>query len=141
MDRDKEMDFGEKHQQFENTNNIKSFNKQTGNIGEAIAEKFLRDKGYKIIALNYTNKTGEIDIIAKQGQTIVFVEVKMRANLAKGSPREAVNVFKQRKIMQVAESFLKYKGMLDSGCRFDCIEIVGDVYNHTIEHLEGCFET
>ncbi|MDR0850247.1 MAG: YraN family protein [Christensenellaceae bacterium] len=132
-----------KHQQFdqalEKFSGSRSFNKQTGNIGEAIAEKILKDKGYKIITVNYTNKIGEIDIIAQQKDTIVFVEVKMRASLGRGTPREAVNTFKQRKIRQVAEAFLKSKRMLDVGCRFDCIEIVGSADKHTIEHLEGCF--
>ena len=125
--------------QMTQAHSYKNQNRQTGSMGEVIAERFLTEKGYKIVAVNYVNKIGEIDIIANLGETIVFVEVKMRGSLSKGAPREAVNAFKQRKIRQVAESFLKHKRMLESSCRFDCIEIVGILDKHTIEHLEGCF--
>ena len=65
---------------------MKIFNKITGSQGEAIAQKFLKDQGYKILATNFTCKIGEIDIIAQQKKTIVFVEVKTKSNLDFGYP-------------------------------------------------------
>jgi len=132
-----------KHQMYkqvlENGADGKKMNKLVGNVGEAIAKNYLKNKGYEILAVNFVNKIGEIDIIARQKDTIVFVEVKMRSNLYKGAPREAVNGFKQRRVRQVAEGYLKFNNMLDVSCRFDCIEIVGNLNDHTIEHLEACF--
>lgn len=114
---------------------IKQKNRVKGNIGENEAVKYLIDKGYDIIETNYRNKLGEIDIIAKDGDRIVFVEVKERATAKYGYPREAVNEYKQRKIKMVAEVYLKSKRLLDSYIRFDIIEILAG----NITHLESAF--
>lgn len=109
-----------------------------GKIGrdkESIAVAFLKKNGYKIMERNYTCKIGEIDIIASIKNIIVFVEVKYRQNEFFGLPREAVNSFKQRKIRNVASFYLKWKGKLNSNCRFDVIEILGD----NVSHIENCF--
>ena len=98
----------------------KSKNKYTGNIGESLAEGYLIDKGYKILARNYKNKIGEIDIIAQENDRIIFVEVKSRASAKFGYPREAVNYYKQQKIRRVAEVYLKSKGSTPSN-EIDCI--------------------
>ena len=80
---------------------MKIFNKITGSQGEAIAQKFLKDQGYKILATNFTCKIGEIDIIAQQKKTIVFVEVKTKSNLDFGYPREMVNITKQTRLEEL----------------------------------------
>ncbi|HDH53078.1 MAG TPA: YraN family protein, partial [Nitrospirae bacterium] len=72
-----------------------------GQKGEELAVKYLRKKGYKIIKQNYKTKIGEIDIIANDGGTLVFVEVKTRESIAYGMPFEAVNSYKRRKIANV----------------------------------------
>ena len=110
-------------------------NKKVGNIGESPAVNFLKDKGYKIVELNYTNKIGEIDIIASDKGVLVFVEVKSRSSDKYGLGREAVDLRKQHKIMLVAEGYLKYNKLFDIGCRFDVIEIMGD----EITHIENAF--
>jgi len=106
-----------------------------GKFGEKLALKHLKKSKYKILEVNYTNKIGEIDIIAKDKDIIVFVEVKYRELSAFGMPREAVNINKQRKIKSVALSYLKMVNQLNTSCRFDVIEILGD----KIEHLKNCF--
>lgn len=109
---------------------MKEKNKITGNIGEQKAQKFLKKNKYKILECNYTTQLGEIDIIAKQKDCIVFVEVKTRETLEYGRPSEAVGERKQNKIRKVAMLYLQRNKLFDVPCRFDCIEIVGDKINH-----------
>ncbi len=114
---------------------MKKFNKVIGNSGEISAQKFLEKRKYKILAINYKNKIGEIDIIAKQNDTYVFVEVKNRETLVFGRPSEAVNYYKQQKIRKIAQLYLLENKLLDVNCRFDVVEIIGDQINH----IENCF--
>ena len=113
----------------------KEFNSTVGYIGEFDACEYLKKKNYKILAKNYSNKIGEIDIIAIQGNVIVFVEVKTRKTLAFGRPSEAVNFPKQQKIRRCAEWFLVQKKLMESPCRFDVIEVV----DQEINHIENAF--
>lgn len=106
----------------------------TGRVGETQACDYLEKLGYKIIARNYRNKIGEIDIIAKDKETLVFVEVKTRSSNKFGYGREAVNYKKQMKIRNVATAYLKYKHILDTSVRFDVIEI-----NDKVEHFKNAF--
>ena len=106
-----------------------------GRDKESLAVSFLKKKGYKIIERNYTCPIGEIDIIATMKNVLVFAEVKYRSSEYFGMPREAVNIYKQRKIRSVATYYLKWHGKLNENCRFDVIEILGD----KIEHIENCF--
>ena len=103
--------------------------------GEDKAKQFLIDKKYKVLETNYTTKIGEIDIIAKYKDMIVFVEVKDRQTKRFGLPREAVTPYKQRKIRLVATQYLQSHKLLNSKVRFDCIEILGE----TITHIENAF--
>lgn len=107
-----------------------------GASGEQQAAEFLKEKGYKILETNFSNKIGEIDIIAKNKEFVVFVEVKARSTKAFGLPSEAVNFHKQQKIHQVALSYLKSKKILEKvQCRFDVVEVLGD----EIRHIENAF--
>lgn len=111
-------------------------NKKTfGNIGEELATQYLKKKGYQILDRNFSNKIGEIDIIAKQNNTIIFIEVKSRNSAKFGLPREAVTRYKQNKIRTIALSYLKQKKLFNSSCRFDVIED----FNGEIRHIENCF--
>lgn len=114
---------------------MKQFNYIKGKENEIIAKNFLKNKGYKIIECNYKNDIGEIDIIAKQKDVLVFVEVKYRTTNMYGLPREAVGKFKQQKIKQVATIYLQTNKLFDSKIRFDVIEILGD----EITHIENAF--
>lgn len=110
--------------------------KELGLKGEVLAKEYLINKGYKILDTNYKNKIGEIDIIAKIKNTIVFVEVKARESIRFGYPREAVNYYKQQKIRNVAIGYLKFKGLYEKvDVRFDVIDIIGD----KITHIENAF--
>lgn len=105
-------------------------NKLTGKLGEEIAVKHLKDNGYIIIQKNYRTKYGEIDIIAKDENFLVFVEVKARRSQTFGYPREAVDIFKQSRIKNIANLYLATKKNLNSKVRFDVVEIVLDNYDN-----------
>ena len=105
----------------------KSINKRTvGSKYEQAAGEFLIKKGYRIIAYNYRCKLGEIDIIALDGDELVFVEVKYRASSRYGSPMEAVNYRKQNKIYMVANYYLMEQHISKyTKVRFDVVGILG----------------
>lgn len=109
---------------------MKERNKIEGDIGEIETANFLKKKGYKILATNYRNKLGEIDLIAMDKSVLVFVEVKRRSTLSFGRPIEAVDFRKQQKIRRVAEMYLIYNHKPYANVRFDVIEILGDEINH-----------
>ena len=98
----------------------------------------IKNKGYKILATNYTNKIGEIDIIAQDKDYIVFVEVKARASQAFGHPLDAIDERKQQKIHAVASLYLVEKRKYGKPCRFDAISILG-IENPEIRHIIDAF--
>lgn len=94
-----------------------------GNRGENAAVKFLRGLGYRILARNCRNHWGEIDIIARDGDWIVFVEVKTRSSHAAGHPSEAVTRHKQLQLTRLALAWLKRHRLLNHRARFDVVAI------------------
>ena len=92
------------------------------------------------MAQNYVKPFGEIDIVAEQADCLVFVEVKLRKNSRYGTPGQAVDLKKQRKIVKTAQAYLAEHGGFDRAVRFDVIEIFdrGDV--PILRHLKGAFE-
>ena len=87
--------------------------KDKGNFGEDCAAKFLEDNGYKIVARNFRIRSAEIDIIAQLDKLIIFVEVKARSSIRHGLPSEAVNLRKQKKIIEAAGVFLQDETFCD----------------------------
>lgn len=111
-----------------------------GDRGEAIAEKFLLDNGYAVIARNYTTKGGEVDFIAVENDEICFVEVKTRTGIEMGRPEEAVTFSKKRRIARAAKSFIFEKDLYAKSCRFDVIAILlPDNSEPAIEHFKNAF--
>jgi putative endonuclease len=112
-----------------------------GSHGEALAAAFLQRNGMKILERNFRCKGGEVDIVAKDGETIVFVEVKTRRTLTCGPPQAAVTGFKQRQISKAALAWLGKNRMQDPPSRFDVIAILVDNrYTHQVEHIRNAFE-
>lgn len=99
----------------------------------------LEAQGYHILKQNFKNSLGEIDIIAKDKDTVCFIEVKTRATLDKGLPQEAINPHKQRKLSQVALSFLKSKRLLDSRARFDIVSVLCSPTEEKVEIIKDAF--
>jgi putative endonuclease len=113
-----------------------------GRRGEMAAARRLRRLGYKIVARGDRLKPGEIDLVAVDGRTIVFVEVKTRQTADVGHPVEAVDPAKQRRLTRLAVTFLKRHRLLDHPARFDIVAVTWPegVRRPTIEHFPNAFE-
>ena len=96
---------------------------KVGDLGEQAAVDYLCKDGYDILERKYRLKIGEIDIIAKKDNTIVFIEVKTRSNTSYGFPAEAVTYRKQQKIIKTAQYYLQQINQSNACCRLDVIEI------------------
>lgn len=105
--------------------------RKLGQEKEAAAEEYLKAKGYQILARNYRNRFGEIDLIAKDADTVVFVEVKYRSAPDCGRAAEAVNWKKQKTITKIARYYLMMHGGNEwTPCRFDVLAVDGNEMTH-----------
>ena len=113
-----------------------------GARGERAAARFLRRAGYKIIAHQYRDRRGEIDLIATDGRRVVFVEVKTRRSAQQEHPAEAVDLEKQRRLTRTARAYMKQHGLLNTPSRFDIVAVTWPQNSSrpTIEHLPGAFD-
>ena len=110
--------------------------RQTGTSYEIKAEEYLIKKGYKILERNFRNRSGEIDIIAKDGEYFCFIEVKYRTTNDFGSPFEAVDYRKQNQIRKMARYYLMRNKLSEwTACRFDVIGFEGE----KMTHIENAF--
>jgi putative endonuclease len=115
-----------------------------GRQGEDLAVVWLGAHGYAIVVRNYRRRFGEVDIIARQGDDLVFIEVKTRSSSRFGSPFEAVTLKKQRQLSRIAKDYLARNKIMDTSCRFDVLSIVlandrppeVDVIVNAFEYLE-----
>lgn len=99
---------------------------EIGSGYEEIAAAYLAEAGYTVIARNFSDRHGEIDIIAREGEYLVFIEVKFRRDGRMGEPAEAVDVTKQQRIRRTAQYYLyKYGICQEMACRFDVVSILG----------------
>lgn len=116
--------------------------KQDGDWGEALVEKYLSERGCRIVEREWRCRFGEIDLIAEQEGTLLFVEVKLRTNLRYGMPRESVTAKKQEKLRSAALLYLSMHG-LDAPARFDVAEVYTDARHSArstrIEYIENAF--
>jgi putative endonuclease len=116
-------------------------NKTLGERGEAIAAAYLKGQRFTIIERNFRCKGGEVDIIARDGKTLVFVEVKTRRTLTFGPPQMALTPFKQRQISKAALTWLAKKKQFNASARFDVIAIIApDHQVPEIEHIRNAFD-
>lgn len=106
-----------------------------GIAGEQIVAKYLKKNKYKVIATNYTCPIGELDIIALDKDTYVFIEVKTRTSFKFGLPREAVDEYKRHKIERLAEYYMNLHRLNSCLARFDVIE----VYDNHINHIKNAW--
>ena len=112
-----------------------------GDAGERAAVSYLKKKGYRIHGRQMRNLFGEIDIIAQDGECLVFVEVKTRSSDRAGAPSAAVGLRKQRQISRTATAWLKKRNLLDHRARFDVISIIWPSGGQPeIEHIQNAFE-
>ena len=116
-----------------------------GDIGEKYAAEYMKKCGYQIIDTNYSSKFGEIDIIAKKEEYIVFCEVKARRSVAFGNPAEFVDWRKRQKIIKTAYKYAE-ENNVEGAVRFDVCEVFhketgkGEIRLESINYIEGAFE-
>lgn len=115
-------------------------NKSLGCQGESLAVAYLERQRYRIVERNFRCRGGEIDIVARDGKTIVFIEVKTRKDRQYGPPQLAVTPFKQRQISKAALTWLAKNRQLESCARFDVISIMFSGEHSRIEHIPNAFD-
>jgi len=111
-----------------------------GKRGEELAVRYLEDAGYRIIERNYRCLLGEIDVVARDGESLVFVEVKSRRGEGFGDPQEAVGPRKQKKISRIAQYYLKEKRLRDVRARFDVVAVRIMPGGSRIKVIQNAFE-
>jgi putative endonuclease len=110
-----------------------------GKVGEEIARRYLRDRGLRILQSNYRFARAEVDIIAEEGEILVFCEVKMRTSDQYGAPEYAITPRKQRQLKKAARGYLAQRGIRDKICRFDVVAIEQFGTAMEIRHLRNAF--
>jgi len=118
---------------------MKDPRRQLGDAGEDLAVAALKKQGYKILERNYVTPLGEIDLIARQGKTYVFIEVKTRRGEGFGAPQEAVHPAKQQKLRRLADYYLKDKRLGEVAIRFDVVGIIITENEQRIEIIKDAF--
>lgn len=112
-----------------------------GKLGEEQAAARLKKEGYRVIARNYRNAFGEIDIIAQDGKTLCFVEVRTRTKDWHGHPFESISAIKQKKIIRAARAYLAREDAEDADARFDVVAVIPDeAGGYTVELIKNAFE-
>ena len=109
---------------------------EIGRIGEDVAARYLQSHGYAILERNHRGPMGEVDMIARQGDTLVFVEVKARATAREGAGLLAVSARKQNRLLRTALQYLSTHAC-DCPARFDVVEITKDGIQHIANAFEG----
>jgi len=111
-----------------------------GKSGEKVALHYLKDKKYKIVSENFRLFRGEIDIIAYDKRTLVFVEVKTRKSTDFGLPEESVTLSKQEQIKKIAQGFLTKNNLHETECRFDVVSLtLEEGKGYSIHHIKNAF--
>lgn len=115
--------------------------REFGHESELLAERYLRRHGYDIIERNVRLGEGELDLVARQGGVLVFVEVKARRSNAMGGAAYAVHVEKQTRLIRLAAHYIARHRLVNPPCRFDVVLIQQDGQGQpSVEHIENAFE-
>jgi putative endonuclease len=120
--------------------NFRRNHRREGARGEEIAADFLVEQGYRIVERNFRfRRKGEIDIVAREGEDLVFCEVKMRTNGEYGLPEYAVTPMKQKTIRMIAAAYLAVRGIRGQSCRFDVVTIRFEGFRPVMTLLRNAF--
>lgn len=117
---------------------MKQDNRKIGFLGENLAAEALKSKGYEILERNFNNRFGEIDIIARDKNVLVFVEVKAKKGADFGMPEEMINAYKLKKVQKMAEVYMNGKTI---PCRIDVVAIILSETNElqSLNHYESVY--
>ncbi len=113
---------------------------RTGRLGEELAADRLESEGYRILERNYRCPFGEMDIVARDGESIVFVEVKSRRSARYGDPQAAVGVRKQETLSRIAQYYLKERNLRGCPARFDVVAVRILPEGNRVELIRNAFE-
>jgi putative endonuclease len=123
---------------FRKTKKILAY--ELGKSGEDVAIEYLKNKRYKIVDKGFRFLRGEIDIIAYDGETLVFIEVKTRKSNGFGQPEESVTPAKRKQLRKVAQGYLLRKHLEDVECRFDVLSLTFDeLEGYAVNHITDAF--
>jgi len=111
----------------------------TGKMGEDLAARFLENLGYRVLQRNFHTREGEVDIIARDANELVFVEVKTGRQSAFGDPETWVDERKQQRLGLAAQAWLLQQQVEDTDCRFDVVAIFFHSKGHRIKHIKNAF--
>ena len=112
-----------------------------GKSGETYACRELERRGYAILARRFRTRMGELDIVARDGETLVFVEVKARRSIRFGTPADAVTWHKRQRLLRMAAEYVLLRGVANANCRFDVISVVfGGGLRPRVEVFKDAFD-
>jgi putative endonuclease len=111
-----------------------------GSEAEAAAARFLEERGYRIRSRNFRCRYGELDIVAEHGDTVCFVEVRMRSTAVWGDPSHTVSFAKQRRVVKAALHYLFAYDLRERMMRFDVVSVVGHGEKASVEHIPNAFD-
>jgi len=114
--------------------------KQLGAAGEKAAADFLKRRGYVILRRRFQTRYGEVDIVARDGPVLCFIEVKTRTDLSFGPPAKAVTAAKKKRLALSAQAFLTKKKLGDAPVRFDVVAVLAGAGGFEIDLFQGAFE-
>ena len=114
--------------------------KEIGQKGENLAVAYLQNLGYKVLERNYRCKLGEVDIIARDNDTLVFIEVRTRSSLDFGLPQESINRRKRHQISKVALEYMIRRKLKNIPARFDVVAISLEPGKEKVDHIKDAFE-
>ena len=111
-----------------------------GKEAEEAAAAWLEGRGYRVLACNHRTPAGEVDLVCADGETLCFVEVRMRTSAVFGDPSQTVTFAKQRRVVKAALHYLFAGRIRDRALRFDVITVLGRGDQAVVEHLENAFD-
>jgi len=114
--------------------------KRRGDLGEEAAARYLEQRGFRVLDRNWRYRQWELDLVCRDGDTIVFVEVKTRAATTMGTPADALTSRKQARLVKVASQYLSKKSLWDEPCRFDLAAVIDTGESMNVEHIENAFD-
>ncbi len=122
-----------------NGKDFDALKKTVGRAGENAVAKYVKRKGFKVVAKNLTTPFGELDLIATDGEYVVFIEVKTRSNASYGAPSEAVDYIKRKHMIASAKHYLQTTEKTESYSRFDVAEVFCNNGKYEINYIEDAF--
>ncbi len=114
--------------------------KQRGDLGEDAAARYLKGRGYRMLERNWRYRQWELDLICRDGDTVVFVEVKTRGVGTLGIPADGLNRKKQARLVKAASQYLTKNNLWDEPCRFDLAAVIDTGSGMDVEYIENAFD-